>query len=522
MDYIGICRDGSWYHLAQIKKSRSSIQILNLQSILQKPSPTAKDVNPLYINGSLKAPFRGKTVVTGLSPHEVLIRKLQWSSKASKAAKKALAFQAESSTSLSPEESITEVRQIENGDSTRESFSFTTSHHAIQEHLQNCSAVSIDPDIVTCYPIALVRFSQLLSPNMTSGYLIHFGMAQTHCVLMKDNMPQASSTIDWGLNDFYQSILADNPQENLEDLTPTIDLLETENSRERLWKFAQKFGNELLKVLHSFTSDEKSSPIPLMLTGFHTRFHKMEDYFLSYLQDLISDNISHTSKEKNFPEIHKYALSLGMILDTVTQKNEAMQFRKHPFVPKNQMQKHAKKTLGFCFGILFLSAATTYSSIEYKKLGKKRIAEELYRAQVLDAKKMHRETPTKHRIPLEQQLYSWNQQLTKEANTFPFILQVPNVSQSLAWLSSIEEGNIDIEDFKYELSSFPSLENLQEPYLVKVAIEFKAPSPTEARKFHDYLLSEKEYIDLEKDFSWEVFSSRYKVSFYLKTNGASS
>lgn len=522
MEYIGIDQDGPWIHTAQIKKSRNSIQILNIQTCKKQPDEKRKNVNRLYINGSSQGLFKHRTVITGLSPQEALIRPINLKVSKKTTLKKALRFHAESLTSLQPEETILQSHIAKPKNNSTDAIIFTTTQHALKDHLASFQEIdNIDPDIVTSCSMALVRFTQLLSSDSPSAYIVHLGMTQTTCVLMKNGLPYASHVVGWGLHDFHQALLADFPQEKAEDISETIDLLETEEKRPRLYKFSQKFGVEISKVLHSFAKSLPKEKHPLMLTGFCSSFRKMDLYFHTHLEELISASIENTPKEKTFPEIRKYALSIGMILDVVTQDKKALQFRQHPFAPKSQIRNFAKKVLALTFAAIFISAGILAFSRSLLNKQESQLHDQLHVAQVIDAMKMNREKPKRnYSLTVEEKLNQWQSEILREANSFPFILNVPNVSEFLSWISKLEVGSIQIQDIQYELVGAPNLENLKEPYLTKVQIEFQAPSSTDARKFHDKVLSGEGLVDSEKEISWDVLSNCYKASFYLKTRGA--
>jgi hypothetical protein len=75
---------------------------------------------------------------------------------------------------------------------------------------------------------------------------------------------------------------------------------------------------------------------------------------------------------------------------------------------------------------------------------------------------------------------------------------------------------LSFEEIHYNLVSLPRLESLQEPYLVKIELEFKIGSPLHARQFHEMLSGKNDFVEASHEVSWEVLNDRYKTSFYLK------
>jgi hypothetical protein len=74
------------------------------------------------------------------------------------------------------------------------------------------------------------------------------------------------------------------------------------------------------------------------------------------------------------------------------------------------------------------------------------------------------------------------------------------------------------DQIRYQLVSFPHLEAMEEPYLVKVELDFKVSSPLHARKFHEMLLQGTGLVDASREVTWDVLPDRYRAAFYLKND----
>jgi hypothetical protein len=106
----------------------------------------------------------------------------------------------------------------------------------------------------------------------------------------------------------------------------------------------------------------------------------------------------------------------------------------------------------------------------------------------------------------------------------PYILQVPNVTEVLAWITAhplIEalkntSDPLEIKGMKYQLVSFPHIDALREPYKAKVDLEFFVKSPMNARKFHEALLQGDDFVNSQEDLLWDASGDTYHTSFFLK------
>ena len=120
--------------------------------------------------------------------------------------------------------------------------------------------------------------------------------------------------------------------------------------------------------------------------------------------------------------------------------------------------------------------------------------------------------------------FVWANTVELYSKEYPFISKAPKVAESLAWITAhplLErlkaEGNpIVIRDFSYQLVQYPHIGALEEPYRVKIEIEFETESPMSARKFHQALIKGDERIDPRQEIGWEPINNGYRASFFLK------
>jgi type IV pilus assembly protein PilM len=125
-------------------------------------------------------------------------------------------------------------------------------------------------------------------------------------------------------------------------------------------------------------------------------------------------------------------------------------------------------------------------------------------------------------------LYYFEKELQSSPDTFPLYPNTPRVSDVLAWLNNhpqvvkkgekevSDQAQLQIENFSYSLVKRPELNKKQEKYQVKVEIEFSAPTPKQAREFHDALIAPNDFVDAKGEIKWTANRGKYRTSFFLK------
>jgi hypothetical protein len=239
---------------------------------------------------------------------------------------------------------------------------------------------------------------------------------------------------------------------------------------------------QLKEVICSF--QETESPKAILFTG-HT------DSLAPILEGLPSIHLyepepAFTSEER------VCAMAIGAALQCVEKK--PLQFLKGSFTPRRIFQKAGKRWVALLLGSL--AANLAIACLSKIQLDKHKNAMESY--------------------ALDQTLSVIERYPTEN----PYLLQAPNVTEFLSWLSqhplAHSEDPIRWIDVRYRLNEFPQIDAMKIPYSASVEVEFQVKNSMSARKFHDALLQDKQWIDQTKEISWESFSEGYRTSFHLK------
>ena len=83
------------------------------------------------------------------------------------------------------------------------------------------------------------------------------------------------------------------------------------------------------------------------------------------------------------------------------------------------------------------------------------------------------------------------------------------------------EGDpIDIREIQTHLVNFPSVHSENEPYLMKVEIAFTCKSMMNARKFHEALREDGDWVNTDLEITWDTSNDHYSTTFYLKNRSS--
>lgn len=110
-----------------------------------------------------------------------------------------------------------------------------------------------------------------------------------------------------------------------------------------------------------------------------------------------------------------------------------------------------------------------------------------------------------------------------ERATAPYDIEpsIPTPLQLMQWITKSAQlstdQNLEIENFRMQLESYPNLEKKSKPYRMKVEITLKASENKSVEKFQENLLKWK-WVDRSKAVRWSaVGESGYRITVYMKT-----
>lgn len=233
---------------------------------------------------------------------------------------------------------------------------------------------------------------------------------------------------------------------------------------------------------------------------------KFPGAFLIWEETALSD-MQETPSYSNF-EFHslkEFAIPIGLALDGLMEDSHSLQFLQGELMAQKEAKAQKWLSLKYLVACLSLSIALWIFGMSHLNSEKSRLQQTI----------THYLTEDLTNASLDEQIASWEKNLEKESKAFPLSPNIYLVSDVLAWLSQCKE-NIDIRHVHYSLVKCPTLEKKSTPYLVKIDLEFTAPSEASAKEFRELLKKQTSFVSSQEEISWSLLQDVYKTSFYLK------
>jgi type IV pilus assembly protein PilM len=341
---------------------------------------------------------------------------------------------------------------------------------AASPNSQNLTERGIEPDTISCHPVALVRFARWQFPEEYRILCFDVRDQKISCALL-----EGSELI----------------------LSQTISLSQIEQVPFELEKLSVFLGQK-------GAIDEQT---PWLLTGDS-----------NHLAEILSQFFP--GQRLNLTEcgIAEYAIPLGLALDAIAADDSSVQFCQKEFTPKHTFQKRRKKMLQYL--TICLSATLLMSIGGSFALNKK---EHLLANQLQSYFSSSKELISSS-DQIEEKLHAWESSLRGQKSSFAFLPTVPKVSDVLAWLSThpvfaTEEGGqkegIEIKSLHYNLVKYPKINEVSSPYSAQMELEFTSLTPRHARDFHEALLKGDQIVNAKKEVKWQTQNQTYYTSFEL-------
>lgn len=488
MNVIGLYLDFPYIRICSLTLKRKNAEIRALTTL---PAAEMANVKPLYMKD-----FNGK-LGSGVCSKNVLIRSMEMNIK--RHVEEAIAFQAEAMNSLKPDEILTVPLLKKKEGGITEALLCSVSREGLKSHLAELGKYGIDPDFVSAAPLALSRFVNWKFPKLQNGFIIDLGSVETTCILVVNQELKKSHAIEIGVEALLEAFFEDRKKillkKEIESAAQELDLLIFRpHVHPHLAHLLAKMRQEISRVFYSFSREER---VEILFTG-------RTDCFKHLPQSLIEH------EENKWPlalDERKFAMSIGFALEQSFLS--PLQFRREEFFPPKNWRRLGRFALTLFSASLFLSTALIGWGLKTSASRKIEMAISLNLSPKGD---------------LDEEIDRWILTIDKNNKEYPYILQSPKVTEWFHWLSSHpllgelkKEGDpIQIHELRYQLISFPRVDLPKDPYQTKVEIEFDFLSPTNARKFHEALRNEREFIDTQSEINWEVLSKGYRASFFLK------
>jgi type IV pilus assembly protein PilM len=519
---IGLTLEKETFRIAILKKEKKSIAIESLQTFSHSP-----DSVKLFYN---LPPFHtGKDIqiVSGLTGSDVFIRKLHLPLRDRRKILAALPFQLESLIPFSSESPIIcPLLKPLSKQMTAVTVVATTQAH-LSSHITTLKEIDVEPDTISCSPIALARFARWKFPQEFRILCFEAREKKLSCVLLEDNellLSQSISVNDRGDAALELEKLSIFLKQKgvVDDQTAWILTGDSESFSEIISKIFT--GQKLVLCQQNFcgfgdvkapgSNDRKASCIEFIqraLRSFNRRNFQVRPNRKNFCDKALDISDSHLAH---------YAVPIGLALDALAADGSSVQFCQKEFTPEHTWQSRKKKMLhylGLCLG------ATLLMSIGGSFVLAKKQHHLVEKLQSYLSSSSSKNSLTSIR-QIEEKLQEWDHSLRGQKSSFAFVPTVPKVSDLLAWLSvhpsfATEEGGqkegVDIKSLHYSLVKYPKIGDAASPYAAQVELEFTSLTPRSARDFHEALLKGDQIVNVKREVKWQTQNQLYYTSFEL-------
>lgn len=419
---------------------------------------------PLDVNLLDKVP-KEALIITALPTKEILVRPLELPLKKEKDIESAYEFQAEPLLPYPLEKGVLQKINIkQQGEGTLLTLLSVKKDH-LERHINAFHRSHVDPMVVTGLPVALAQIAAHLPNYQEPQLLLHLDKEEGTIALVEGGKLLTSRAFEKEKSEIEKSILA-------------------------------LVGTYKSKKIHSLLliSDD---PLDVSLVQASTEY------------PVVFPKVPLMSEEA----LQKYGIALGLAFAGTDKTSPNFRAKENNF---SLQWKRVKKPL---FTYLSLAALLFFTLLSFEK----KLLEEEEQLLLKKASGLLATLPSCAE-DLEFKLEKLEQEIEKIPDTFPLLPQTPKVKDILAYLSSDprlfnEEGValLEIEDFRYVMTSRPDFDRRNEKYQVKVEVTFTASSPTSAHIFHESLLAPNHpFVDGKKEVEWVAGKGKYKACFYLK------
>ncbi len=507
---LSFYQEGNALKVALLRKDKQGLSVEVLKTIL-----IDENVKPLYILDSI-LDQKSYHLVTALDPSEVIFRKIHLPIADQKKALSALPFQLEDLLPYPPEQTILAPILKKVGKAATSAILFATQESSLMEHLSWAKELGLDPDQVTCAPIALYRIAKWLIPKEENACLFYWGETKSFCLCLNGSEIFLTQVLHFGLSHFFSALAQDFPEQSAQELRALAKDPEwlLSQSTPHYSRFKQEISQELARFSIFLKNKQASNDETkwLMLGECPAAFH---------LPLLFSETISPHLLPALSPDIQHYALPIGLALNALAEDDHSVQLLQGDWTPKHQLKKRKRFTtiyLALCAVLTCLTFICCHW-ITHKK--EKILAEKLVEHLPLTISR----DDLLSEEAIRMKVWEWEKSLASQKLSFPFISPAPTVSDVLAWLSthptlSDSEGEkkeeIEIKSVRYQLYKYPKLGESKDPYLARVELEFTSTSARLAREFHDALLKGDRLVNPKKEIKWVSQSGTYFTSFELQ------
>jgi len=495
-------------------------------------------------------PLLTKAVVgTALNTDEVLVRPLDVKLKKNSEIAAIIDFQAEPLLPYPIENAIIDWTKLETTSDGSKLTILSARKDYIEKHLAFWKSLQIEPEILTSVPSALAAFASYFSDKQGFQIVLHISSKMTTCILTDKGKLLAAQSVIRGMNQVLDALHKDRPDLLNESASITsLDPSEIE-TMPHLVEILDLFRIDVTRIVLAISKQVKGfENKEILLTGEIGLYPAIQKFIcqnlnLACLNPIEDPNFQLTSQDLQF-----YAVPIGIALTGLPDKQNQINFRQQQYTypyPWRRLQKSLLIYFASCLFVAFAlycfasanlskesdllrqdyvnlltSLHKSYPEFEYeyrKNAGLPPLNSEAD----LNPKMLSLEDLTSRVAFLEKQVRN-------NPEIYPLFPNTPNVSDVLGWIANHPSFNppqnaenqpvsgLRLENFNYKMMKRPDKNKKTEAYQVKVELDFSAPTPTQAREFHDALIAPNDIVDPRGEIKWGTNRGLYHTSFFLK------
>ncbi len=508
MHILGISIDKPFLRIAFVEKKKKRREVFSLKSFfLNEP----ENVKQLYTHL-----FKEK-IYSSLPTKNTLSRPLEINTNGSRHLEKIIAFQSETTSHFDEKEVLSSPYFIQKTKDKTDILLFTASREGIKEHLRILEQLKIDPDGISATPLALIDYISWKMPHLEDAFIVDLGAEEWTAVCMEKGDLKKFHSIDGGTESLLNALWEDRKKilfsKEITGIAKQIDLLQLKATlNSHLSSRLSEMQQELSKVIYSFSKQYGAKPV--LFTGRVDAFGQMQEYLENCFGNsiLLNDTLEIPKEEQ------KYAIAIGL---AVGDKSKALQLRTQEFFPKKNWKKAGIYSLFFSF----VSLSIGWGLFGFSNMTLKSKKQEMVSHLHATINQWDKALTEKIFVGDDEEeiLNRWNKAVATYSKEYPFLAKGPKASEVLSWLyqhpiiqeSKKEACPIEINYVHYKLLQYPQMDTPKDPYQAKIELEFKTKSPLSARKLHESLYQEVEWVDSSQEIHWEAIDDLYRVSFYL-------
>ena len=453
MYYLALHADQREWKMALIEKDKKNFKILELDTSIVKLLDILSQKNPCIL-------------VTGIDSWDIFLREFSFKLRFKREILSVLPFQIESQLPHPLNELILLPIFHKKKDAATSVSLFALRKERLKKHLESFHHLKVDPDVVSSIPSALSRFAVHYFPDHSSLIVFHLGLEKSSYIAISEGNIILSQTQNFGV------------------LSDSLDAFEKD--LERHCVYLKKKCPAISKIL---ITGEAGAGLPVT----------------EMLSKVFGAHFSLLKFSKGHEKLKKHAIPLGLCLDAFKQDKQSIQFRVGPFVSEKKIQKRTKwikNYLAACLGLLLITSVGGQFYLKKKENLLTSLLSSVY--------------PEAKNHSMDDAIFKFESSLSKDKSSFPYAVNVPKVSDVLAWLGDHPKlAGAQITHLHYLLVKYPKLESPFSPYQAHVELSFKTDSSRMAREFHDALLKGDGIVNAKQEIKWNADQNNYHTSFYL-------